>query len=235
MPFSVQIKINDKLFLRDPEQSRLGRNIIGSSIKLIEKLGFEEFTFKKLAKEINSTEASIYRYFENKHKLLVYLISWYYAWLEFQIDYHTNNISDPETKLRIILKIIAESYKDDPNITHIDESLLHKIVVAESAKAYLTKQVDQENKEGFFANYKVLCRKIAGVIREIKPDYPYPHSLVSTIVETTHEQIFFAQHLPTLSDISPSDNSFSNIYEFLEHFVFSALNSKIKEKPPQTE
>ncbi|MBL7759004.1 MAG: helix-turn-helix transcriptional regulator, partial [Chitinophagaceae bacterium] len=59
--------MNTKLFLRDPEQSVLGRSIIQHSINMIHKVGFEDFTFKKLAQEIGTTEASIYRYFENKH------------------------------------------------------------------------------------------------------------------------------------------------------------------------
>jgi AcrR family transcriptional regulator len=71
---SIKIKLSKKLYLRDPESSELGRNIVSNSVKLIDQLGFEAFTFKKLATEIHSTEASIYRYFENKHKFLIYLI-----------------------------------------------------------------------------------------------------------------------------------------------------------------
>ena len=37
----------------------------------------EEFTFRKLAQKINTTEASVYRYFENKHRLLIYILAWY--------------------------------------------------------------------------------------------------------------------------------------------------------------
>ncbi|MBA3899348.1 MAG: TetR/AcrR family transcriptional regulator [Bacteroidetes bacterium] len=223
MAFSVYIKLSEKLYLRDPEQSELGRNIIGKGIAMIEKLGFEEFTFKKLAKEINSTEASIYRYFENKHKLLVYLISWYYAWIDFQINFQTNNIDDHEKKIRIMLKIIAESSKEDPNIAHIDESLLHKIVVAESAKAYLTKQVDHENKEGYFSNYEGLCKKVASIIEDASPDYQYSNSLASTIIETAHEQMFFSRHLPSITDIKTEKNEVNGLSTFLEHLVFSVL------------
>ncbi len=227
MPFQIQIKLNEKLYLRNPEHSDLGRNIISNSIHLINELGFEEFTFKKLAKAIGSTEASIYRYFENKHKLLVYLISWYYAWIEYQVDYKTNNISDPEEKLKIIIKIISESYKEDPNITHIDESMLYNIVVAESAKAYLTKNVDQENKDGFFSTYKILSKKIAVLIQEVNTNYPYPNSLASTIIESAREQMFFCQHLPSLSDINPiSSNNLLGVEDFLEHLVFSILRTK---------
>ena len=65
MNVSVNFKLNDKLFLRNPEESELGRKIIQNSIILIHQIGFEDFTFKKLAIEIGTTEASVYRYFEN--------------------------------------------------------------------------------------------------------------------------------------------------------------------------
>ena len=76
MKLEVQIKMNASLYLRDPEQSELGKNIIKFSIELIHKHGFEAFTFKKLAEAIGTTEAGVYRYFENKHKLLVVWALW---------------------------------------------------------------------------------------------------------------------------------------------------------------
>ncbi len=223
MPVSIHININDRLFVRDPELSDLGRNIIKHSILLIDKIGFEAFTFKKLAAEINSTEASIYRYFENKHKLLVYLISWYWAWLEYLIELNTKNIDDAEKRLKIIIRIISESHKDDPNIAHINESILHNIVVYESSKAYLTKNVDAENKEGFFLHYKSLCRKIAENIRAVNADYNYSNTLASNLIETAHEQIFFAKHLKSLTDIKVEKEDYSGIACFLEHIAFSVL------------
>ncbi len=72
----LQIKMNEALFIRNPESTELGRNILKHSILLIDKRGFEGFTFKKLAAQTGSTEAGVYRYFENKHKLLVYLTAW---------------------------------------------------------------------------------------------------------------------------------------------------------------
>jgi AcrR family transcriptional regulator len=224
MAVSISIKQTSKLYLRNPEESELGKKIVSESVSLIAKLGFEEFTFKKLAAAIKSTEASIYRYFENKHKLLIYLISWYWAWLEYLIDYKTNNITDPIKKIRIIIKIIAEaSSKDDPNSPHIDESLLHKIVVAESAKAYLTKNVDSENKAGLFANYQSLCKNISEIIKEINPQFPYPRAMASNLIETAHEQIFFSQHLPGLSDVPTPKNDYSKISDFLELIFFSTV------------
>ena len=61
MKLAVQIKMTKSLYLRDPEQSELGRNIIQHSIQLIQKTGFESFKFNKLAESIGTTEAGIYR------------------------------------------------------------------------------------------------------------------------------------------------------------------------------
>jgi AcrR family transcriptional regulator len=79
---NFKIQINDKIYVKDPETSDLGRKILEQSIILIDEIGFDNFTFKKLGEKIGSNESSIYRYFENKHKLLVYLSSWYWSWME---------------------------------------------------------------------------------------------------------------------------------------------------------
>ena len=66
----LQLVLNDRYFLRDPLHTELGTKIVSQSILMIDQLGFEQFTFKKLAHAIGSTEASVYRYFDNKHRLL---------------------------------------------------------------------------------------------------------------------------------------------------------------------
>ena len=69
---NFKITINEKLYVKDPETSELGRNILQNSIILIDEMGFEAFTFKKLGEKIQSNESSIYRYFENKLHLVCY-------------------------------------------------------------------------------------------------------------------------------------------------------------------
>ena len=78
---NIQIKIDAKVFTKDPTSADLGKKIIMHSIGLIDELGFEAFTFGKLADKIQCTEASVYRYFENKHKLLIYHLTWYCTWM----------------------------------------------------------------------------------------------------------------------------------------------------------
>jgi len=221
----LRLMMNQNLFLRDPQETELGRKILEESIELIDKLGFEKFTFKKLAMGIESTEASIYRYFENKHKLLVYLISWYWGWIEYKIDFQTQNIHDPATKLEIAIKILAEKKCRDPFFPQIDEEALDRIVISESDKAYLTKQVDDDNKEGLFLGYKALCKKIAAYILELNPNFRYAHSLVSTVLQASHLQLFYAQHLPFLTDFN--DNSLgpnTQNHGFLKELIFKTID-----------
>ena len=45
---SIKISVPEKIFLKDPESSDLGKRIIGNSIVLIDDIGFDNFTFKKL-------------------------------------------------------------------------------------------------------------------------------------------------------------------------------------------
>ncbi|MGB3151012.1 MAG: TetR/AcrR family transcriptional regulator, partial [Maribacter sp.] len=59
---SVKIAINEKIYVKDPESSDLGKRIIEQSILMINEMGFESFTFKKLGIKIKSNESSIYRY-----------------------------------------------------------------------------------------------------------------------------------------------------------------------------
>lgn len=222
MRLQVQIKMNEELYLRNPESSELGKKIIQHSIKLIHANGFEAFTFKKLAEKINSTEASVYRYFENKHHVLVYIVAWYWSWLEFQISFETNNITDPKIKLKKIIKLLASSVEDDEKTNYVEENLLHQIIISEGSKVYLTKQVSEDNKHHFFKPYKELCALIGTIILEFNHTYKYPKSLATTIIEMAHFQNYFMVNLPLLTDFGENKNE-TEIILFLEDLVFSSI------------
>lgn len=218
---NINIKVDERIYLKDPETSEIGKNIIKHGIHLIDELGLEAFTFRKLAERIGSTEATIYRYFESKHTLLIYLISWFWNWQEYRLIFSTSNISSPEERLKIAIGILTGAVTNDLDFAHVDEVTLQRIVVAESSKAYLTKEVDADNKEGFFLSYKRFCRRIAAIISEISPKYPYPDSLVSTIAESAHYQRFFSAHLPSLTNIR--EDSDRHLQEFLTDLAFRAI------------
>lgn len=226
-PFFVQLDINPNLFLKDPQKTKLGKKIIEHSVLLIDELGLEQFTFKKLAEVIPSSEASIYRYFENKHHLFVYLLNWYWEWMTARIDLNTLNISAPSQRLRVALSIIVDTANKNMAIEYVDEEILHKIVVREGAKAYHHKLVDEDNEDGFFLAYKQLCNNIATIISEIKPNFPYPRALASTLIETANNNLYFARHLPRLTDLngqSKDRNINEQVKEMLEFFCFGLLD-----------
>jgi len=223
MAIGIKITLNDKLYLKDPQDTTLGRKIIKESIKLIDEIGFEAFNFKKLAIAMGSTEASVYRYFVNKHYLLIYLVSWYWEWVSYLIDISIINIKDPNRRLEIIIENFVYASKDNPSIEYVNESILHRVVIAEGTKAYHTKEVDKENRDGFFINYKELSDKVAKVILEVNPKFPYPHTLASNLFEMANNHIYFAQHLPRLTDVVVEEDNFDEVEKMLKYFAFALL------------
>ncbi len=197
---NITVAVNEKLYVKNPETSTLGKKIIEQSIILIDEIGFDNFTFKKLGERIGSNESSLYRYFENKHKLLLYLSSWYWGWIEYKMVFGTNNIVNPFEKLQKAIAIVTEKVEDDSETKHINEAILNKIIVLEFTKTMLTKEVDEENKIGFFLIYKQVINRIIAMIKEVNSDYPFAKSLASSIVEGALHQHFLKQHLTTITD-----------------------------------
>lgn len=221
----LQLKLSEKIFLRDPQETELGRRIISTSIEMIDDMGIEAFTFRKLSRKIDSTEASIYRYFENKHSLLVYLIAWYWHWLEYRLAFTTNNIEDPCERLKMVVKLITEEKSYDQLFENVDENALQRIVINESDKTFLNKNVDEYNRSGAFLAFKSLCDRIAQIILEINPNYLYAHTLASTALEAAHHQIFFYDHLPRLTDHHKYGNDpYAQNYEFILEMITKTIS-----------
>jgi|JFJP01.2.fsa_nt_gi AcrR family transcriptional regulator len=224
MAVAIQISPNDSLFIKDPQASSTGRNILNHAIPLMQEIGFEKFTFRKLAERMGASEITVYRYFENKHKLLLYLLSWYWEWVKYSISFNTRNIEDPEEKLRLAIRTVIDSSKRNTLVDYIDEEKLYELVVEESEKAYHTKQVDEENKMGLFLTLKSLKAELSAILLEINPNYPYPNSLASTILEMSASLRFYANHLPSMTDIKELSNIDKDLADYIESLVFAALN-----------
>jgi AcrR family transcriptional regulator len=218
----IKISVNENLYLKDPDTSELGKKILVQAIGLIEESGLEEFTFKKLAVSLKTTESSVYRYFENKNKLLLYLSSWYWLWIEMVIVFSSTNIIDPEERLKKMIEILSRKQWNTIFPNHqMDLNALRNIVIAESSKAYLTKEVDADNKAGHYEGFKRLCGRFEMVLREINPQYLYPNMLASTIVEGVFHQQFLAAHIPVLSN---SDAGESFVQDFFTQLSQKTLN-----------
>jgi len=209
---NLKINVSGSLFQIDPSTSKLGKKIIFNSVEMIADLGFEKFTFKKLGEVIGSPEASIYRYFKSKNQLLSYLISWYWGWMEYRLVFETTNIPSANIRLEKSIALVSSNTNDNLFIEGIEIKKLHQIIISESIKSYMTKDVDKANKEGAFLNYKQFIERISEVIKEINPNYKYPQMLLTTIIEGAHLQVFFGDHLPRLTNKQKSPNYITKFY-----------------------
>jgi AcrR family transcriptional regulator len=222
MDHSLSFKVNEKIYLRDPEGTELGKKIVRNAIDLIYRLGFEHFTFKKLAKETNTTEATIYRYFENKHRLLLYILNWYWSYLEYLVVFQMPPLADSKARLIRLIELLTHPLPESEGQADYNKNYLHQIVISESSKVYLVKEVKEINENAVFKPYKDLCARISEIIQSHNPTYAYPHSLSSTLIETAHSQLFFSQHLPKLTDAG-NENKQLFVENYLKDLLFKSL------------
>jgi len=94
-------------------------------------------------------------------------------------------VYDPKDRLKIIIQLLTQDFPDTLSPLEYNKHYLNKIVIAES-KVYLVKEVNEINKNQVFKPYKDLCARLASIINAYNPSYAYPHSLSSTLIETSH-------------------------------------------------
>ncbi len=216
----ITVDINQKIYLRDPLETDLGRRIIEHSILLLDEIGFEDLNFKKLAKSMESTEASIYRYFENKYRLLTYLVSWYWDLMHFMLLIDIRNIQDPKRKLLRAVETLVHALDDSTTPKYIDQNKLHNLVVENANKVYHTKKVDTLNQEGFYMNFKKIVKTLSQIILEIDPGFKYPTALATNIIDQSLNSEYYLDPLPSLTDTkSRSANSKEETTEMITYML----------------
>jgi len=218
---SITVNINPNLYGKDPSGSELGLKILKEGLRLMDEIGFESFTFKKLALDIDSTEATLYRYFDNKHIFLLYLINWYWGIIDYRLKIATANIQDPSEKLDRALHVLTGLPEISDEGSFPEEEILKRILINESSKAYHTRMVDHENQIGVFLVYKGIVARIAKLVLEVNPTFPYPEMLISTLIENANQQRFFSQHLPKLTNSTPEVDA-------VEAFSYLVLHKTIQ-------
>lgn len=203
---NITIDVNDSLYLRNPLETHLGKRIIEHGILMMHEIGFEDFNFKKLALHMESTEASIYRYFENKYMLLAYLVAWYWDYIHYIILLDTRNIKSAKERLRIMITSLVHALDSSSLPDYIDQQKLHALIVENANKVYHIKKVDDFNKIGFYLNYKKLVKTIADTISEIDDKFKFPRALATSIIEQSLSYEYYISHLPSLTDHMNSKN-----------------------------
>jgi len=108
---------------------------------------------------------------------------------------------------------------------YINESILFQIIMKEGSKTYHISDVDEENKYGLFIPYKELVGKVSNIILENNEDFKYGKSLSSTIFEMICNQIYYAEHLPRLTNLGKK-NTLEDLETMVTDIVFGAIGRK---------
>ena len=53
------------------------------------------------------------------------------------------------------------------------------------------------------------------IVLEINQKFEFPHMLASTAIEGAHQQKYFTEHLPELTDVTKEKNTISKFYSKL--------------------
>jgi AcrR family transcriptional regulator len=222
---NITININDSIYLRDPLETILGKKILEHAIILIAEIGFEELNFKKLAKSMESTEASVYRYFENKYKLLSYLVAWYWDFMHFMVLMDIRNVNNPRSKLLQAITTLVNSLDSAMTPSYIDQGKLHLVVVENATKVYHTKKVDALNKEGYYVNYKKIVKTLSQIILEVDNNFEYPIARATNLIEQSLNNEYYIEHLPSLTDVTESNmNARLETIKMIEYMIGRVLS-----------
>lgn len=198
----IHLRPDPSLSLKDPEATELGRSMLSEGLALMNELGLESFTFKKLAAHIGCTEVSLYKYFPNKHRLLQYYFQLYWLWLRQLCGRHAEKARTPREALdRVVGSICGVWPKELPPV-QLDPQALRLLVINEGMKSYLHKNVDDDNARRLFTPYKELSAFVAELLVAFRKDVPMPRSFATTVIEMAHSLPFAMEHLPSLTELS---------------------------------
>ncbi len=219
----ISIVLDQRLYLKDPQSSTIGLEIVRQSVDMIATSGLDHFTFKKLAQVLKSTESTIYRYFQNKHQLAMYLASWHWSHLEWRIAFATANIQDPQQRLEKALLEISTWVKDNPRTKYLDESKLQRLVLTEGFKAFVPVELSKSDKEGYLSAYSFLCARLSDIIQSAIKHCAQPKALAVMIIESVHHQMYLQLHLPQLSEIKMKD---TEMVQFITTHLLKSTTKK---------
>ena len=190
------------LHLRNPEATDLGSSMLREGIGLMNEIGLEAFTFRKLAARIGCTEVSLYKYFPNKQRLLQYYFQLYWLWLRQVCGRQVELASDPKEALSSCMHVICGVWPERMPVPQLPPKALRQLLIEEGMKSYLHKNVDEDNARRLFLPYKELSAFLAERMVACRRDVPMPRSFATTILEMAHSLPFAMAHLPSLTELS---------------------------------
>jgi len=189
-------------YLKDPDSSETGRDIMVHGAAMMACGGIESFTFRKLAARAGITEATVYRYFSNKHQLLLFLLNRYWNALEYKAMLETVHINNPLARLHRLAELLTGPVEETEKGEFAGH--LYLIAMSESVKVHLGKETGTDWQKGMLNGYARITGLVAETLRTAHPEYPYPRAWAATFIDSAMQQQFLMRHLPELTEVQSS-------------------------------
>lgn len=105
---------------RSPEEvQKIREEILDKTLELINEVGFDNFTMRKLAGKLGLTATTIYQYYKNKEELYFAALTQGFDTLCDVVQEALEKQSDPKEKLREVIRAIIRFSLDHPNVYNI--------------------------------------------------------------------------------------------------------------------
>ena len=189
---------------RDPAASAVGERILKQGLFLMNELGLEAFTFKKLTEYAECTEATIYAYFPNKQRLLQYYFQLYWMWLDTHCQQQGRSLADPWKRVQGDIRALCGLWAKDAMAAQLDPRKLRALVIVEGSKSFMHRNVDEDNKLKLFQPYKDLSAHLAIELKACNKKCKHPRTFATMLIEMAHSLEFAMEHLPALTELSYS-------------------------------
>lgn len=193
------------LYLRNPMNSELGRQLVIDAAAMIGAEGLGTFTLLKLARRVGCTEASVYRYFSSKQQLLHYLLNLYWAYLTFSLEYHFKKHKSPKKQLREAIEFISNPDLDEFADKHLFNAL-EQVALAEGVGVHMRPAITDDISRGHLTYYMEMVSTVSNLISSAYPAYTFPRSLAVTIIDAAIQQQFYRLHQVPFADQSCKEN-----------------------------
>lgn len=202
MSVHIDIDISKNLSIKDPFSSDLGKKIVLNGLSLINHYGFEDFNFKKLAVACSTTEASVYRYFNNKVQLLAFLTAYYWNWTEYLTELYCQTAKSPKSKLNALINIICNHEINPESINGIQYSDLHQLINSEWQKLIYNKETKMIPANAAFEDYKRYKKMVSVILTDLNKNIKEPQAIITTLIIAANTQLFFSKKFQSLSSIN---------------------------------
>lgn len=198
---AFKVKVNSGIYLKDPDTSAIGRAMVREGLVMMESIGLDQFTFKKLSEQIGSPESSLYRYFENKVNLLFYLLSAYWSWQEYRVVMSVLNMAPGKKKVHKAIEVILSTPDEQAQLDELPLAVLYRLAERESIRVFVQNNAAHAFPPEFFHSFDRLHGRFVTMLKEINPDYSCSEALISVLLDAIHLQKYFRRAGTTRTDL----------------------------------